>query len=431
MKRSDFLALLVFVLLIVALATMQGSLLILAIPLVLYLMYGMWSLPEGSDLDISRSLSAERIDPHDRVTVTITIHNRGMDLTEVLIEDVLPRGLILHSGSSRHLFTLPQGSTTVFEYVVSGPRGSYPFESVRVEVGDSLGLTRHIENVSMLGQLFIVPSVLRLKHIAIRPRRTRVYAGDIPARVGGSGTEFHGVRDYQPGDSSRTINWRISARHGAMYSNEFQQERVADVGIVLDGRKRSNLFAGDRSIFDHSVMAVAALADVFLTQGNRVGLVVHSAYLDSTFPGYGKVQRERILQALMRAHIGDSVAFVGLQRLSPRVFPVESQIVLVSPLIANPLLADDFDMLVQWRARGYQVLVISPDPVSFELSVLPSVPEATLAARVVHLERGLLVHRLQRAGIHVIEWDVTKPFDQAVGPYLSRPLFAPSIGRML
>jgi uncharacterized protein (DUF58 family) len=409
MNRSDFLALLVFVLLIAALATMQGNLLILAIPLTIYLMYGMWSLPVGSNLDISRSLSAERVDPDDLVTVIVTIRNRGGDLAEAVIEDMLPRGLILHSG----------------------PRGSYPFESVRIEVGDLLGLTRHIENVSVLGQLFVMPNVLRLKHIAIRPRRTRVYAGDIPARVGGSGTEFHGVRDYQPGDSSHTINWRASARHEAVYSNEFQQERVADIGIVLDGRKRSNVFGGDRSIFDHSVMAVAALADVFLTQSNRVGMLVHTAYLDWTFPGYGKVQRERILQALMRAHIGDSLAFAGLQRLSPRMFPVESQIVLVSPLIVNPLLADDFDMLVQWRAHGYQVLVISPDPVSFELSVLPSIPEATLAARVVHLERGLLLHRLQRAGIHVIEWDVTKPFDQAVGPYLSRPLFAQPIGRML
>jgi uncharacterized protein (DUF58 family) len=176
---------------------------------------------------------------------------------------------------------------------------------------------------------------------------------------------------------------------------------------------------------------VAALADVFLAQGNRVGMLVHSAYLDWTFPGYGKVQRERILQALMRAHIGDSLAFAGFQRLSPRMFPVESQIVLVSPLIANPLLADDRDALIQWRARGYQVLVISPDPVSYELSILPSVPEAALAARVVQLERRLLLHRLQRAGINVVEWDVTKPFDQAVGPFLSRPLFAQPIGRML
>jgi uncharacterized repeat protein (TIGR01451 family) len=431
MKRSYFLSLLAFILLIIALATVQGSYLILVIPLTLYLIYAIWTLPDGIDLKVSRTLSAERVDPDDHVTVTIAIHNHGQDLDEVLIEDVLPSGLVLHSGSTRHLFTLPHGSDAVFEYVISAPRGSYPFENVRVEVGDSLGLTRHIENISIQGNLLVVPGVLRLKHIAIRPRRTRVYAGDIPARVGGSGTDFYGVRDYQPGDSSRAINWRASARHEAIYSNEYQQERVADVGIVLDGRKRSNLFAGNRSIFDHSVMAVAALADAFLSQGNRVGMLVHGTYQDWTFPGYGKVQRERILQALMRAHIGDSMAFAGLQRLSPRMFPIESQIVLVSPLIANPLLADDLDVLIQWRARGYQVLIISPDPVSFELSVLPSTSEAALSARIVHLERKLMISHLHHAGIHVIEWNVTTPFDQAVGPALSRLLFTQPLVRML
>ncbi len=51
------------------------------------------------------------------------------------------------------------------------------------------------------------------------------------------GTEFFGVREYHPGDPPHSINWRASARSmEALYSNEYQQERVADVGIVVDGR---------------------------------------------------------------------------------------------------------------------------------------------------------------------------------------------------
>ena len=425
MKRADFLALLIFILLIAALFTLQGNLLILAIPLLLYAAFGLLSQPERSDLEISRSLSAERVSPDDLVTVKINIRNRGTDLTEVLIDDVLPAGLTLHSGSTCRLLTLPQGGTADLEYVISGLRGTYPFENVRVVVSDLLGLTRQVQNLPVAGRLLVVPGFTRLKHIAIHPRRTRVYAGDIPARAGGSGTEFFGVRDYQPGDSSRSINWHASARHNKMFSNEFQQERVADVGIVLDGRKHSNLYSGDHSIFDHSVLAAAALADAFLAQGNRVGLLVYGAYLDWTLPGYGKVQREHILQALTRAHVGDSLVFAGLEHLSPHMFPVESQIVLVSPL-----LAEDFEVLVQLRARGYQVLVICPDAISFELSTLPSIPEAKLAARVVRLERKLLLNRLQRAGIHVIEWNVAEPFDQAVGPVLNRQLSGHPVGRL-
>jgi uncharacterized protein (DUF58 family) len=224
------------------------------------------------------------------------------------------------------------------------------------------------------------------------------------------------VREYQSGDSPRTINWRVSARHAEnLYSNEYQQERVADVGMVVDARTRANLFHTGQSIFEHTVAAAAALSDAFLTQGNRVGLLVYGSYLGWTLPGYGKIQRERILQALAHAEVGVSSVFAGLEHLSPRMFPPESQIVLVSSLVN-----DNLNVLIQLRGRGYQVMVISPDPVKFELGFLPSSQQVDLAARVIRLERDLLIRRLERAGIQVIEWDVSIPLDQAVGTVLMR-----------
>ena len=97
------------------------------------------------------------------------------------------------------------------------------------------------------------------------------------------------------------------------------------------------------------------------------------------------------------------------------MFPPESQIVLVSSLVN-----DDLNILIQLRGRGYQMMVISPDPVKFEIGCLPPSPQVDLAARVIRMERDLLIRRLERAGIQVIEWDVSIPLDQAVGPLLMR-----------
>jgi uncharacterized protein (DUF58 family) len=207
--------------------------------------------------------------------VTVTVTNRGSHLEEVLIEDMVPPKLNIRISHSRHLIRLPKNGTYTFSYTVAGPRGGYGFETVKAKVNETLGVTNKEVRLEAKGQLFIFPPVTRLRHVAIRPRRTRVYAGSIPARAGGSGTEFFGVRNYQPGDPPRAINWRASARSvDALYSNEFQQERVADVGIVLDGRLGTNSFAGGHSLFEHSVQASAALADALLSQGNRVGLLV-------------------------------------------------------------------------------------------------------------------------------------------------------------
>lgn len=416
MYRSILLSTLVYGLLLAGLITLRGQFVALAIPFVLYLLYGFWSAPELLNLQIERKLSHDRITPDSESTVTLTVTNHGSDIEELFLDDKVSTDLTIRIGSTRHLLRLPKGGSCTFEYTVTGPRGSYAFETVHATATDPFGLISREQTFQLNERLFIFPEFRRLKHVSIRPRRTRVYAGSIPARVGGTGTEFFGVREYQFGDSPRTINWRVSARHAEnLYSNEYQQERVADVGVVVDARLHANLFNTTQSIFEHTVTASAALADVFLNQGNRVGLLVYGSYLGYTLPGYGKVQRERIMQALAHAEVGVSSVFAGLEHLSPRMFPPESQIVLVSSLVG-----DDLNVLVQLRGRGYQILVISPDPIKFELGLLPSSTQVDLAARILRMERDLLIRRLERAGIQVVEWDVSIPLDQAVGPVLMR-----------
>jgi len=76
--------------------------------------------------------------------------------------------------------------------------------------------------------------------------------------------------------------------------------------------------------------------------------------------------------------------------------------------------------LIRLRARGYSLLVVSPDPVSFEAQALGSDRTVALAARIARLERAMLIHRLQRAGVQVVDWQVERPFDQVVHTTLVR-----------
>lgn len=417
MSRSLLLGFLTYGLVFTGVALVRGEFIALALPLALYLLAGYLFAPDELKLEATRHLSTERTAPGSEVTVTVTVTNRGSHLDELLLTDLLPAELTVRFGTTRHLLRLPKNASFTFSYRVAGPRGGYGFETVRVQTNDFLRVTSREVQIEAKGQLFIFPPVTRLRHVAIRPRRTRVYAGSIPARVGGTGTEFFGVREYHPGDPPRAINWRASAHHDdVLYANEFQQERVADVGIVLDGRLRTNEFPHKHSLFEHSVQAAAALADALLTQGNRVGLLVYAAFLRWTIPGYGKIQREKILYSLAHARPGGSEVFADLEHLPTRLFPPESQIILISPLHE-----DDLSPLIQLRAQGYQVLVVSPNPVKFEIAYLPRTQNVALAGRVVALERSLLLQRVQRAGIQTLDWDVAEPFDQVVKKKLSRP----------
>lgn len=427
MSRSLFLSLLTYGLLLAGIATLKGAFLALALPLVAYLLVGYLRAPDTVQLEATRHLSVERTSPEQEVNVTVTVVNRGSSLEEIMLEDLLPAGLTVRSGFHRHLLRFKKGEAYTFAYTISGPRGGYTFEGLEARVNDHLAVSRSKVRVEAKGRLFVLPPVTRVRHIAIRPRRTRVYAGTIPARAGGSGTEFFGVREYQPGDPPSAINWRASARYGeALYANEYQQERVADVGIVLDGRKRTNEFARGHSLFEFSVQAAASLADALLNQGNRVGLLLYATYLGWTFPGYGKIQRERILHALANARTGESQVFSDLEHIPTRLFPPESQLVFVSPLSD-----EDLKPLIQLRAQGYDVLVVSPNPVKFELSYLFSSNRSVdLAGRVLHMERLLLLQKLQRANIHVLDWDVSEPFDLLIRRTFSRtPIWLRTAGR--
>ena len=436
MRRVTLLSVVVYALILTALIARNGSLLALSLLFVTYLVAGLLRAPGGLSLEITRTLSAERVGSDVPVEVTVTVTNTGSPLEELLLEDGVPQGLMVSNGSPRHVLRLARDQTASWTYTIGGSRGYYTFAPVGVKAYDPLGLVSRERTFSLpaAGRLAILPPVLRLKYVAIRPRRTRVYSGLIPARVGGTGTDFFGVREYQAGDPPHRINWHATARHPeTLFSNEFEQERVTDIGIVLDGRERANLY-DHQSIFEYSTLAAAALADAFLSQGNRVSLLVYGRFLQWTLPGYGKVQRERILRALAQARVGDSQAFADLDNIPTRLFPAHSQVILISPLLhANsPLVrerADDVEILIRLRARGYQVMIISPDPVAFEESILHAAPrqkissaDLELAARVARIERSLMLQRLQKAGIQVINWDVSKPFEQTVHSHLGRPL---------
>jgi uncharacterized protein (DUF58 family) len=407
---------LAYLLVFVGLVTLNGAMVALALPLVIYLGAALLFGPDEPLLEVSRTLGDDRVGENMPVVVKLAVANAGSRLEEVLVQDQVPHRLEVIDGATSLLASLPPGQTLDLEYTVRARRGGFEFNEVQVSVSDRLGLFRRQVRLQAPAYLSVLPELLRLRRVAIRPLRTRGTAGPVPARQGGSGIDFFGVREYQMGDPRRWINWRVSARHPrTLFTNEFEQERIADVGLILDARRRTDVTAGDDSLFEHGIRATASLAERFLSDGNRVGLLVYGRALDWTFPGYGKIQRERILRALARAQTGDSQVFDNLDYLPTRYFPARSQLVLISPLCM-----DDLPMLVRLRARGYQLLVVRPDPVPMELQLLGNTPASNLAARIVRVERTLLQRKLQQAGIYVIDWRLDQPFDQVMHASLGR-----------
>ncbi len=419
MSRRFFLELLIYTLVLLGLGTLEGGLLILVLPLLLYVMTAWLGAPSDLRLHARRTLrrhdrelaqTTERVTEALPVVVRLEITNQGSALSQVWVRDELPAGMDVIDGTAEVMAPLGAGETLTLSYTVRGPRGRFNFQTASVTATDLFGLVRRKQRLEASAYLWVLPAITRIKSVPIYPQQTHGFAGPIPSGAPGSGVDFYGVREYHFGDPRHRINWRMMARHGdRLFTNQFEQERIADVGLILDAREQVNIRGAGESLFEHSVRATASLADVFLRQGHRVALLNYGRALERTFPGYGKVQRQRILHALAGAGTGDSMVFESFDYLPTRFFPAHSQLVIISPLTP-----DDLKVLIRLRAHGYRLLVVSPDPVAFETQFLPNDEASALAARIGRIERTLLLRQLRQYDIRVVDWAVDKALDRVI-----------------
>ena len=110
--------------------------------------------------------------------------------------------------------------------------------------------------------------------LALRTRALSALSGGNRSKFRGRGIDFEEVREYQPGDDIRTIDWRVTARTGAAHTKIFREERERPVLVVTD--QRNGMFFGSRNCCK-SVLAAhtaALLAWAALEQGDRVGGLV-------------------------------------------------------------------------------------------------------------------------------------------------------------
>ncbi len=415
-SRAIFFSFLIFALLIAGVALRSGAVLALAAGFCVYLIEAVWSAPDQVKLRIRREISADRVSPGRPVEVRLTVSNEGPTLAELDLNDTLPSGLRLTEGTTALLTTLPAGEQLDWTYIVEGYRGDFFFGDVAAQVTNHSGLFEIDKQIPSSGRLIVQPRPTRLRHIPIHPPQTRGFAGPIPARQAGSGVDFFTVRNYEAGDELRHINWKLSARtEQALVTNVFEQERIADVGIILDARLPAYAQPGQDRLFEHAVRAAADLAEIFLSEGNRVGLIVYGSAIDRAFPGYGKVQRERILRLLARATPGFNYALEKMDNLPTRFFPTRSQIIMISPL-----LPEDEKVLPHLCAQGYHVLLVSPNPIVYEAGGQLDDWSGRMAYRIATVERKLQINRLRRSGMAVADWNVAEPLDPLLQSIMAR-----------
>jgi uncharacterized protein (DUF58 family) len=197
-------------------------------------------------------------------------HNRGLDL-RLQYARALPAAL-RQLPEVREL-TLPPGEELRDDFAVLPLRlGASRFDAVAARLLGRLQLAWWGRELPQDARFTIAPDSL--------PRGARPIAGEsageTPRRLPGVGVELLQLRDYAPGDALSRIDWKATARRGALVSREYSEAQHLEILIVVDASRASRVRAGDLDRLGLYANVAARLAEHAVTVEDRVGVLVYA-----------------------------------------------------------------------------------------------------------------------------------------------------------
>jgi uncharacterized protein (DUF58 family) len=348
---------------------------------------------------IRTTLDRERVIEGEEVTATIELSSpEGVDNLELLVP--LPPELSAEDGAARAV-RLRAGEERTLELKVRCERwGAFSVGRVLFRARDTLGLRSWEGSAGAARPLRVFPSEETLRSL-IPPLETQVFAGNQVSRARGEGIEFADLREWQPGDQLRRVNWRATALRGSLWVTEQNPERNTDVVLFLD--TFAEVRAEGRSTNDRAVRAAATFAHGYLQRKDRVGLVAFGGFLSWLVPTSGMRQLYAIVDALITSQIVHSYALRGVDVLPPRTLPPKALVLAITPLLDDRTAAALLDL----RARGYDLIVVEVSPV--ELVAPAPGSSLDLAHRLWRLSREALRWRYEQVGVPVVTWREDMP----------------------
>jgi uncharacterized protein (DUF58 family) len=142
----------------------------------------------------------------------------------------------------------------------------------------------------------------RIRRIEIHARRlvSNLFLGEYHSVFRGRGIEFADVRQYQPGDDVRTIDWNVTARMGHPYVKQYVEERELTVLLAVDVSASSDTTSTATTKRQIAAEVAATLAFAAVANNDRAGLVAFSDRIERFIPP-GKDRRHvlRIIRELL------------------------------------------------------------------------------------------------------------------------------------
>jgi len=229
--------------------------------------------------------------------------------------------------------------------------------------------------------------------------------------------DYYNIRQFVPGESTKRINWRASARFAKeddrLLVNEYMAELGAEVLIVVDAGRTHEAGSNRDPVVTFSAKAALSIAERLLHDRNRVGLLTTGANPRRIATAYGKRQFERIAVSLLQLEPGESDIRWWMERSIHFFFPNISQIIFVSALTDANSLSAAAELT---RYGGHDLIVVSPNSLNLTKGTVRDQKsrEWRIARKLAQMERTTDLNRLRSANALVIDWTTSASLEEVL-----------------
>jgi uncharacterized protein (DUF58 family) len=206
---------------------------------------------------------------------------------------------------------------------------------------------------------FQVPVARRVRDLeVISARLIRAgFAGDYHSAFHGRGIEFSQVREYQPGDDIRTIDWNVTARTGLPHVKEFIEERDLTVIVALDVSGSMGFGSVDWRKCDIAAELAAVFAFSAVENSDRIGLLLFADNIRRFIPARrGRGHAQVIVHAAVDAAMHGCRGTADFDRAALFLERVSSKRAVI--LVISDYLNLNFEKTMRRLNRRHDVIAL-------------------------------------------------------------------------
>ena len=366
---------------------------------------------------IAKRKVADKLSNADENSIELYFKNNFPFKIHIIVIDEIPFQFQKRDFLEKSILEKEEEKTIKYN-ITPFTRGEYHFGDLNVYVSTPLKIIARrflFDNNRMTA---VYPSYMQMKKYEFLAMSNRLSEFGIKKiRKIGHTMEFEQIKTYVNGDDVRTINWKSTAKKGAIMVNQYQDEKSQPIYSLIDIGRVMKMPFEELKLLDYAINSTLAFSNIALRKNDKVGMLtfsrkvenvvvasnkktnlavlnevlykINTDYSDSDYGLlYGMIKRKVTQRSLLILYTNFE-HISGLERQIPYLKLIAKQHVLLTVFFENTELEE----------------LISEDAENLE-----TIYEKTIAQKFFY-EKKLIVKELEKHGVYAI---LTKPKNLSV-----------------